>query len=307
MPDKPPSSSIRSVVTDAARRLQPKKIVCEEDRDLGRLEAEILLAHVLKKDRAWLHTHSDRSLPTAHRSLFQKLLARRLRYEPIAYITGEKEFYGLPFFVDKRALIPRPESELLVDLALHATSLLAYRPTGLFWDVGTGTGAIAIAIAKHLPKTRVFASDISASALTLAKKNAKRHKTKNLTFLKANLLDAHVRRYLPTRLLAYSPLIITANLPYLPESDKKTLDPDVVEYEPSSALFAGKDGLELIEKFLRQLASSNTRFSHLFLEYDPPQTKKLRALAKSLFPSAQITVHKDLAGRDRVLHITRDL
>ncbi len=175
-----------------------------------------------------------------------------------------------------------------------------YAPT--IWDVGTGSGAIAIAIAKNLPTSHVFATDISSSALALAKKNAKRLKAKNISFLKADLLSPSLLPLFAR--IREGGLIITANLPYLPATDKTKMDADVVKYEPSSALFAGKDGLKIIEQFLRQLASSRLPFSNLFLEYDPPQTKKLRALAKSLLTKMKIQIHKDLAGRNRVIEIS---
>jgi release factor glutamine methyltransferase len=300
--------TISELLKRAATDLQPKKIVCDQDRDLGWFETEVLLAHVLKKDRTWLKTHVEKVLSTQCSVKFQTLVERRRRREPIAYILGEKEFYGLTFFTDKRALIPRPESEMLVDAAIISSEFrvpsaeLVMRDSICVWDVGTGSGAIAIAIAKNLPQAHVLATDISAPALALARKNAKRLKTKNITFLKADLLSPTVIR----TFVRMSPcrLIITANLPYLPTSDMNKLDEDVIKYEPSSALFAGKDGLKIIEKFLQQLAMSHLPFSHLFLEYDPPQTKKLHTLTKSLFPKAKIKIHKDLARRDRVMEIS---
>ncbi|MFH1705228.1 MAG: peptide chain release factor N(5)-glutamine methyltransferase [Patescibacteria group bacterium] len=309
MHDKLKTGTIKNVLSDAAKELQPKKIVCEENRCLGRFEAEVLLAHILKKPRTWLHSHSDYGLRTTDYGLFSSLVERRKKHEPVAYILGEKEFYGLPFFADKRALIPRPESEMLVELALNNTKSKmrnAKCEQAFIWDVGTGSGAVGISIAKKLPKARVLATDISAPALALAQKNAKRLKTKNITFLKADLLSPSVLRFLKNCELSteHCELFITANLPYLPTSDKAKLDSDIVKYEPSSALFAGKDGLKIIKNFLRQLATTRLPFSNLFLEYDPPQTKKLRTLAKSLFPKANIQVHKDLAGRDRVMAIT---
>ncbi len=295
--------TISELLKRAAAELQPKKIVCEEDRYLGRFEAEILMAHVLKKDRAWMKIHSDKVLSSQCSVKFKKLVARRRRHEPVAYILGEKEFYGLRLITDKRALIPRPESELLVELVVGACATrpgrMACAPT--IWDVGTGSGAIALAIAKNLPRSHVIATDISSSAIALAKKNAKSLKAKNISFPKADLLSPSLLPLFAR--IREGGLIITANLPYLPASDKTKMDTDVVKYEPSSALFAGKDGLKLIEKFLRQLASSRIPFSNLFLEYDPPQTKKLHALAKSLFTKMKIQIHKDLAKRDRVMEI----
>ena len=300
MTGKTKGTTIGELLKKAATDLKPKRITCAADKDLGDLEAEILLAHVLKKDRTWLFAHPDFQLPTSSSTLFRTLISRRKKHEPIAYILGEKEFYGLPFKVNRSTLIPRPESELLVDLARKA---LFPNPSlsDVVWDVGTGSGAIAIAVARHIGERRVFATDISTKALTVAKQNARRLKIKNVTFLKADLLTPSLIRLFVR--MRDKRLIIVANLPYLPTKDKKKLTPDVVKYEPSDALFTGKDGTELIEKFLRQLATFDVHFASAFLEYDPPQTKKLRALARSLFPHATVRIHKDLAKRDRVLEI----
>ena len=301
MPDKSPRPTIREVLATTAPELQPIRIVCDEDRDLGRLEAELFLATIFKKDRAWLRIHDDSVLTAAQSKAFAKMVARRKKHEPVAYILGHKEFFGLDFIVDKRVLIPRPESELIVECVLE---ILKQEPSSgdVVWDIGTGSGAIAVAVATYIAPRRVIASDISTKALTVAKKNARALKAKNVTFMNANLLDAVARRALeqtkPSR------LIITANLPYLPISDKKKLEKDVVAFEPSNALFAKQDGLELITKLLKQLKSFDVHFDTLLLEYDPPQTKTLCALARSVFPKAKLTVHQDLAGRDRVLEIT---
>lgn len=297
---------IREALSDAAERLKPKHITCAADKNLGRLEAEILLAFTLKKPKEWLLAHPDYALRPTSYALFQRLIRRREKHMPIAYITGEKAFYGLPFKVTQDVLIPRPETEMLVELAL--------RDSRLIWDVGTGSGAVAIAIAKRLPGARVLATDVSRGALAIAKRNARLNGVKNVTFLKANLLDATMRRTTHDARLS-TPLIIVANLPYLPTSDKKKLTTDVVKYEPTGALFAGKTGMELNEKLLRQLAAfsalggpasgGDIRFTSAFLEFDPPQSQKLRAIAKELFPHAKIKIHKDLARRDRVIEITR--
>ena len=300
--------TIRELLSATAKQLQPKKITCAADRDLGRFEAEILLAHVVKKDRAWLLTHDDYCLSSTIYRLFRSLVARRLKHEPIAYIQGEKEFYGLPFSVNRHTLIPRPETEQVVELACAAIkrkpkNKKARHAAPLLWDIGTGCGAIAIATAKHIPGCHVLATDISSASLTIAKKNAQRNKVSNIKFLKSNLVDLSARRFLEK--MKTSHLVITANLPYLPTNDKKTMDRDVVGYEPSSALFSGPDGLALIEKLLRQLAAFDIHFGTLLLEHDPRQTKKLHAMAMKLLPHGTVQTHKDLAGRDRVTEITR--
>ncbi len=291
--------NIRDAIVIASHRLRPRRITCAADKNLGRLEAEILLAHVLNTDRVWLLAHSDVRLLTLNSRRFERLITQREQHMPIAYILGEKEFYGLPFNVTRDVLIPRPETEMLVELAL--SSVLANGGGGDVWDVGTGSGCVAITIAKHLPRAQVVATDVDERALAIAKRNARLNRVTHITFLKANMLDANVRRYFEQTHPTF--LTIVANLPYLPLSDRRTAD--VAKYEPPDALFAGKTGRELIETFLRQLAAFDLHFTSIFLEFDSPQSKKLRAFAKELFPRARITIHADLAGRDRVLVISR--
>ncbi|MBI5654793.1 peptide chain release factor N(5)-glutamine methyltransferase [Candidatus Uhrbacteria bacterium] len=300
--------TISVALFEAAQKLQPKRIVCQADRDLGRLEAEILLAHILGKDRAWLLAHGEELLRPNFRKKFQAFVDRRVNHEPIAYILGYREFYGRNFKVTRDTLIPRPETELMVDLILQSTRYEERgTPAPLILDLGTGSGALAVTLAKEIPSTTVLATDISPRALQVARSNARQLGSKNIKFLQANLLDPKVRKHLKNASKKHPTLIIAANLPYLPNSDKKILDPDVVSYEPSKALFAGQDGLGLIRKFLVQLAhhfgSLGFNSIRAYLEFDPPQSASLKNLAQSLFPKAKIKIHKDLAKRNRVLEI----
>ncbi len=302
MTDKPQPKRIRESIQHAAKKLQPTRITCNADLDIGFLEAEILLAHTIGKDRTWLRIHDDTLLTPTQSRRFQVLVKRRQNHEPIAYLVGVKEFYELPFFVNRHVLIPRPDSELLVDLARKALFSEPHA-SDLVLDIGTGSGAVALAIATHVAPRQVLATDISTQALRVAKKNARLLKQSNVTFIQANLLDTKLRHRLKQH--AYKKLIIVANLPYLPISDKKKLEQDVVRYEPANALFTKKDGTALMERLMKQLAASNVRFTSVFFEYDPPQTKKLRALAKQIFPQMRIRIHKDLAGKNRVIEISR--
>ena len=294
----------------ASAKLQPLKIACAADKSLGRLEAEILLAHVLKKDRIWLLTHDQELLPSHERATFESYVKRRAKHEPIAYILGEKAFYGRDFLVNKHTLIPRPETEMMVVAAIEAHKAPPKAST-LIWDVGTGSGAIAISLAAELPDANILASDVSEQALRLARKNAKRHDvTKRIRFVKADLLNDPMKKILRSKKATpTSPqhLIIAANLPYLPLSDKDVLDIDVTKYEPSSALFCEREGLALIIRFLDEVAFTRNTWAFnrisLFFEFDPPQAKTLLSLAKKLFRNASITIEKDLAKRDRLLKI----
>ncbi len=304
MSDKSLRPTIRLLLDRASHDLQPRRITCDADRDLGILEAELLLAHVVQRDRTWIRVHDTERLTSPQERTFQQLVTRRLRHEPIAYLLGAKDFYGLSFIVNQHVLIPRPESELIVD---RVRDILKHEPssTDVVLDIGTGSGAIALAIATYIRPRTVLATDVSTQALRVAKRNAARLKVTNIHFKHADLLDASVRRLIERQ--RASRLVITANLPYLPHSDKKRLEKDVVNFEPASALFARNDGLALIEKLLRQLAAYDIPFHSLFIEYDPPQTKTLRAFAQSVFPMHRVTIHDDLAGRHRVLELTRSL
>lgn len=301
MPDKT-SVTIAELLKKSAELLQPRTISCAADRDVGRLEAEILLAFLLKKERAWLHAHGDEGVRAETIQKFERLVARRERGEPVAYIIGEKEFYGRRFFVKRGVLIPRPDTEILVEQALAVIPKNTKKET-LVWDVGTGSGAIAVSLALEHPEIRVLATDVSKNALTLARKNAEDLHAKNIVFKHEKGLTKEIQSWF--KKINPQRLVIVANLPYLPTSDKTKLEKNVVTYEPHRALFSGHDGLACIRTFLHELSTSALKFETAFLEYDPPQTEALRKIAQHLFPDAAIHIHQDLADRDRVLEINR--
>lgn len=272
--------------------------------DVSRSEAEILLAHTLKRDRTWLIAHPEEPLSPSKEKVFLTLVHRRRKHEPIAYLTGTKEFYGLTFHVNKHALIPRPETEEMIDLVQRLTTN-DLRST-LIWDVGTGSGAIAISIKHLFPNTTVIASDISKRALSLAQKNAENllSTEHGIQFVQGSLLTKQIKKIIhqqpPTQ------LIILANLPYLPFSDRSILQKDVVNFEPHTALFTEKDGNALIIKLLNQLRTFAKKHSipvHAFFEFDPPQAATLKQEAALLFSGADIQIHEDTCGRKRFLEI----
>lgn len=294
------------VIAKAAPKLQPKHIVCDDDRDLGFFEVQAILAHLLDVDRAWLITHPEYKLTKTQYKKFQHLLKRRQKHEPFAYLFGKKEFFGKEFLVNKHVLIPRPDTETLIECALNIQTQPHLQAPAI-WDIGTGSGAIAVTLASHIPQSTILATDTSKRALVMAKKNAKKHGVQTrITFLQQNLLQSKAFRWLKSHKAAKA-LIICANLPYLPTSDKKILEPDITKYEPKTALYSGKDGLDLIKKLLRQIARHATEWGYkqvsILLEYDPPQTKTLLAEIHHLFPQAKTAIQQDLAGRDRVCHI----
>ena len=299
--------TISQALKEASVKLQPKTITCAADKQLGRLESEVLLGFLLKKERIWLLAHGEEKLSRVQEARFQKLVLRRFKHEPVAHLTGQKGFYGRSFAVSKHVLIPRPETELIVDLV---KGFVENPSSTVAWDVGTGSGAIACSLALECSSMDVIASDLSSNALTVARKNAKVLGAKSVMFLKSDLLSKPLSQKILQARTRRSSLVVTANLPYLPTSDKKVLEPDVVKFEPSLALFSGKDGLALITKLLDHLALAVHKWKFervlVLVEFDPPQVKTLQKLTHDLFPNWTVAVHQDLAGRDRVLTIASD-
>jgi release factor glutamine methyltransferase len=208
-----------------------------------RLDAEVLLAHVLGATRAHLYAAPEQKLLPAQREAYAAVVVRRREREPVPYITGRREFYALDFAVDRRVLIPRPETELLVERALES---VAHDAPLRLADIGTGSGIVAISLAVHLPQVRVYATDASADALQVATANAARHGVADrVHLLRGELLDP----------LPVPVHLIVANLPYVPSDVLPTLDRDVVDYEPLAALDGGPDGLTHIRRLLDDAGS----------------------------------------------------
>lgn len=257
------------------------------DPSVAGLEAQVLLGHVLNRPRAYLLAHPEAALPDSIQVQFEALLSRRERGEPIAYLTGQREFYGLDFLVTPDVLIPRPETELLVDLALeqipHDTSVHIL-------DLGTGSGAIAITLAKLRPQAQVTAVDASPQALAIARQNAARLGTPNIRFVESNWfsgLDESSRFDL-----------IVANPPYVAENDPHLSQGDV-RYEPIMALTAGAEGLDAI----RHIAQASLSFlqvgGRLLFEHGYDQEAFSRELLHSL-GFADIACGFDIGGQPRV-------
>jgi release factor glutamine methyltransferase len=265
-------------------------------------EAEILLAFVLNKERTWLVAHDEEKLSARQTKRFLSLIGRRAQHEPLAYLRGSVEFCGYPFEVNKHVLIPRIETEELVE---RASASIHQKNDVVVWDVGTGSGAISISIKKRFPHIKVITSDVSGRALTVAKRNADRLlSAERVTFLQGSLLSSTIKK----ELLSHEPkhLFVLANLPYLPHSDKEVLQKDVVAYEPASALFADEEGNALILKLAKQLAifiKEHSLSLAAYFEFDPPQAKVLKDRIKKLFPKAMVTLHTDTCGRERFLQI----
>ena len=287
-------ATIQEVLSKARARLR------EVGASSPDLDAAVLLGHVLGADRATLYTYPERVLAPAELAAFQALIERRLRGEPVAYLTGHREFMGLDFLVDRRALIPRPETELLVEMALAEVRRRGEVALSNFCvaDVGTGSGAIAIALAVHEPRLpRIYATDISTEALALAEENARRlGVAERLRFLQGDLLEP-----LP------EPVdLLVANLPYIAPDGQEILAPDVRDYEPHLALFGADDGLGHIRRLLASAPPLLKAGAVLLLEFGYNQRAPLTGLIPALLPGAQVRFISDYAGWDRVVEIRMD-
>lgn len=275
----------------------------------------ILLASAIGKEKVFLFTHPEYALDTESESRARDLFSRRARHEPVASILGHKEFYGRDFSVTKDTLVPRPETEILVELALdelrcHTSDSIHQeeKPISLI-DIGTGSGCIAVSVAATLvekypalfSRTQFFATDISLPALSVAKKNAEAHQVSaHIVFLHGDLLVP----YLPYGEQARD-MIIAANLPYLSRALYDNAPEDVRSFEPESALVSGQEGLDHYYRLLKSVESiyKQQRSVTLFLEISPEQSTLLQKYVISLFPDASTQIKKDLAGKERVLEI----
>lgn len=260
--------------------------------DEANLEAEVLLMHALGVGRTRLYQSLDDPLGGDDSAAFARLLARRHAHEPLAYITGHREFFGLEFEVTPAALIPRPETETLVGLAIaFAREGSAEQPITLA-DIGTGSGIIAISLATSLLNASIIAIDISSDALALARRNAKRHSVSDrIDFREGDLLSP----------LASSVQLIAANLPYVTTQQFEGSPPEIRDHEPRLALDGGLDGLDVIHRLLREAPAHLTDHGALFCEIGDWQGEAARDIAAQYFPTARIEVAPDLAGRNRVL------
>ncbi len=288
--DRPERASTPLNIREALRR--GSRMLAGAGSQEASLEAELLLAHALNTDRTHLFQRLRDQLAPEAQSAFEALLQRRLDHEPTPYILGRKEFYGLEFEVTPAAIIPRSETETLVELVIgFARTRAAGRKTRVA-DVGVGCGTIAVTLASELPEARVIATDVSPDALALARRNAERHgDAQRIRFLRGDLLeplDAPVD-------------VIAANLPYVRSDDFEAAPPEIREHEPRLGLDGGLNGLRLIERLLRDAPSRLMPDGALYAEIGEEQGEAARKLAQQSFPQGRIEVKRDLSGLDRVL------
>lgn len=257
------------------------------------LEAEVLMMHVLDIDRARLYVRLEDELSPRDEEAYSQLLIRRLSHEPIFYIIGHREFFGHDFFVAPGALIPRAESELLVERALDfATDLSGQDP--IIADIGTGCGAIAISLCLLLPQARVYATDISPQALQIARVNCLRHGVEE----RVHLLEGDLLEPLPEEVH-----IIIANLPYIKDGELEGLSAEIRFFEPIEALSGGPDGLDKVRQLLAEAGGKLRPGGVLLVEIGASQARAAASVARGLFPLAGVDVARDLGGRDRVLSV----
>ncbi len=296
------------------------------------LDAEVLLLETIRQakcsdtgrqkieiDKNWLCARPEYELNKDQKKKFESFIKRRLKDEPIAYIISRKEFFGLDFYVDKRVMIPRPETEIIVENIINELNFCKFfkdakqhKHFSNILDVGTGSGCISIALAKNIFQRRqrygsslscvkFYAIDISKEAIEVAKINAKKNKIfSRIKFLKGNLLEPIQKLKIKNQ-----PTIIIANLPYLKMKDiKKNIS---LTYEPISALDGGKGGLEKIKELVLQIKKINFNIFECWLEINSEQTKDLIYFVKKKLSGVKIKIIKDLSGQNRFLRISKNL
>jgi release factor glutamine methyltransferase len=252
------------------------------DPDEAAIDVEVLARAVLAWDRARLLTHCREPAPAGLDPRFEQLLARRIAREPVAYIVGHREFWGREFEVTPAVLVPRPETEIVIEEALEASR--AGQSFGTIVDVGTGSGCLAVTLALEFPDARVYATDMSAAALAVARRNAALHGAgSRITFVGCDLLDG---------IDALADLVVS-NPPYVPSAETDRLQPEVARYEPHAALFAGSDGLAAIRRLLATAPACLANGGLLIVEFGFGQEADVRGLAQ--------------AARWRVVRIRPDL
>lgn len=307
-------NSVRSVLKQGIAQLRDARVPSFT------LAAELLLLHVLGRDRTWLYAHPEEVISHENAQRYFGLMARRASGEPTQHLTGKQEFWGLEFEVTPEVLIPRPETEHVVEVALDRLALRerrAGRPQktsgeGLFIvDIGTGSGCMAIALAKELPAASLYATDISGAALAVAKRNAARHKViERIGFVESSLFNAIADLPLVSRLPAgagHSPLLfdlIVSNPPYVGRRESASLMREVREHEPDVALYGGEEGYELYAELIAQAASHLKSGGVLVLELGHNSLPAVQPLLDAS-QWTNIGVSNDLAGIQRVIAAER--
>ncbi len=284
--------TIRDTLYHAAELLKQRKITS------AHLDAEVILSFVFKKPKEYLYTYPEKLLSKPQSIIYKKLVNKRAKRFPVAYLIGRKEFFGLDFIVNKNVLIPRSETEFLVEQTLAACLRQGYgrqatarseKNNLTIADIGTGSGCISVALAKNLPRAKIFATDISRRALQTAKLNA-RHCGVNVNFMCGSLSTPLKNKKID---------IIVANLPYLPHIYKH----ESIKHEPRLALYAGKSGLELYEKLFQQIARLKYQPIIILIEAGTIQMKALTKIIKKNLFNAKIKTIKNPDNKQKIISI----
>ena len=284
-------ATIRQTLQETNRQLEAADIPD------ARLEAEVMVMNVMRLPRQDIFAHQEDEVSGQQEGDLAEMVRRRLTREPLAYILGYREFYGINLLVNSNVLIPRPETETMVEHALFMALMGMESRELVVADVGTGTGNIAINLAIHLPAARIYALDVEDAVLDVASYNIRAHNVADrITLAKGDLLEP-----LP------EPVdLVVANLPYIPTSRIPTLQPEI-QWEPPGALDGGEEGLDLLRRLVSQAYSKLKEQAVMLLELDPEQVAPVEGFVKEYLPDATTSVEQDLARQDRIFVITRGL
>ena len=298
---------VRTALKEALARLRAAHVPSHT------LAAELLLMHALGRDRTWLYTNPESILDSSAVEMYFALIARRAAGEPTQYLTGKQEFWGLEFEVTPAVLIPRPETEHVIEVALELLGVRGIRidmitgapsPPLRVVDVGTGSGCLAVALARELPHAKIIATDISAAALDVARRNAARHAVADpIQFLETDLLEALLESSLAPHPSPFD--LIVSNPPYVARNDAETLAREVRDHEPHAALFGGPTGVEIYSRLIEQAGSLLRTAGILVLELGYNSADEVRKMFHVQRHWANVSITNDLAGIPRVLSAIR--
>lgn len=285
----PEGATVREVLREAIVFLSRAGV------ESARIDAEVLLCSALQASREEIYLDFDRPLGAESRKLVRELLQRRARREPVAYIIGKKEFWSLDFLVSRNVLVPRPETELLVELALKLATEVKGTDLVRILDLGTGSGAIAVSLARELKDAEIWASDISSGALKIARVNASRHGVEE------RIRFVHGDAFEPVQSQGAFFDLVLSNPPYVRRSEIQDLPPEVREWEPRQALDGGEDGLESIRRIVQEGHLYAADGAFVALEIGADLARGVAALFAGVGSYSEISIHRDLAGKDRVV------
>jgi release factor glutamine methyltransferase len=286
------SATVGETLREGMRQLERAKVPSAP------LAAELLLMHALGRDRTFLYAHPEFLIDPAHLQIFYELVNKRAAGMPTQYLTGKQEFWGMDFEVTPDVLIPRPETEHIIEVALARIGESRRGNPLRIADVGTGSGCIAVALAKEFPNAKLFATDVSPAALAVAGRNAARHNFGNrVTFIECNLLE-DVPQQPPFE-------VVVSNPPYVARKDAATLPIDVREHEPALALFAGEDGMSVYPPLIAQAAAHLAEGGLLVLELGAGLFEPVSDLLEARSGWTRVSATQDLAGIVRVISAIR--